>query len=921
MAITRDLWIVLRARDEASRIIRSFGTNVAAASGIANSNMSAFERTMRNVAVTMNQFAMTSMLAGAAMAGAGAAGLSFIKSATDVAAEYDRQVRKTITQIDGITTNLEEVAEVGRRVAREVEIPFEQMQETLFFIFSSMSVNMQEAEKLLKGFAQEAVAGNTSVEAAARSNIAIMNALGLSVDDLSRIQDVQFQVVRKGVITYEELAEVIGRALPAAARSGQSIETLGAMIAFLTRNGLSAAMAATSAARAMESFAHPKTIARLEKMGVTVKDAKGEFLPLLQVMAQMNKKLGQLSAPERAKALQELFLGAGGTIQARRFWDTAFKNFGDFEQMVGFMANSTGVFQNAYETMADSVANQTVLLHNKWMLIKEALGRAVMPHLLELINLLQRVLTWFDNLPEPTKRMIAQFILWGSVMSIAIGILVILIGSLAFFVSGIMLAGTALIGIIAAIVTLTAGMIALSAAIYLAWQRSLSFRDALGEIGLGFMDLKDVISESAADARKAFDQHLRPALDNISNIINTKVLPAVKEFITMVRDEVIPKIQEASRIISDLFSTSMEHSAKTINEIIIPAIEKLSDWWDKNGDTLRPFIGYIGELVKWMLILGASLAIIAPIEGFMTSIAALTLGVFNFVVAIKTLWGWITTAGSAIGSFFSNLYTTVSTFISDVVNSIITFFKPAIDFFVQLFGLIGDLFKLFGVLITEIVKDWIIPLIGFIFKMWNDVYSFLLGLWNGIVKAIKDFFNRIFGEVKASDNPIVQTVISTWTKVRDFIKDAVNGVIEFFKNARTWLFNAGRDIVTGLLEGLTEKIKDLRKKLKEITDMIPEIKGPKSVDLKLLLPAGRNIMQGFMEGIESQVPMLMSQLQGITNQIGQIPSPTLTMPTPSFVSGSSTEPKQITQNITINTQEVNPRINAEELGFELGDRM
>lgn len=920
MAITRDLWIVLRARDEASRIIRSFGTNVGAASAAASAGMSNFDRSMRNVAATLNQFAMTSMLAGSVMAGFGAAGVHFIKSATDVAAEYDRQVRRTFTQIDGLTTSLEEVAEVGRRVAREVEIPFEQMQETLFFIFSSMNVNMKEAEKLLKGFAQEAVAGQTTVEAAARSNIAIMNALGLTVDDLTRIQDVQFQVVRKGVITYEELAQVIGRALPAAARSGQSIETLGAMIAFLTRNGLSAAMAATSAARAMESFAHPKTIARLEDMGIKVKDARGEFLPLLSVMDQMNKKLSKLAAPDRAKALQELFLGAGGTIQARRFWDTAFKNFGDFEQMVGFMADSTGVFQNAYDTMADSVASKTVLLNNKWMLIKESLGRAVMPHLLELINLLTILLGWFDRLPEPTKRLVAQFILWGSIMSIVIGVLTILIGTLAFFVSGIMMAGTALVAILAVIGLLIGGLIALSAGFYLAWQRSENFRNIINDICAIVNDLWNEIVRLAKDTKRSFDQNLRPALENFADVVNNRVLPAVREFVRIWKEEVFPKIEEAARIIRDVFAKALESIGTTIQNVIIPAIIQMADWWERNKESLRPFLEIAAQLLKILLILFAVL-IAAPFVGFITAIAAVVVAIHNFIISIKLLWSFIVIAFTAVVGFFSGLRDSIVEFVMGIVNKVQEFLQPLTNLVREVFGLIFDIIKVFTVLAIEIIKDWIIPFVAMITNSFREIWKFITTIVGFITKTIQDWLARLFGDVKTGGEPIFKEIKRIWNDIKDFLRGIIDVIIEFFFGAPLWLFNAGKNIITGLIDGITEKVKDLRKKLKEITDMIPEIKGPKSVDLKLLVPVGQNIMKGFMNGIESQIPILKSQLQGLTTQIGQIPSPTISLPTPSFATQTPTTQQNVTQYITVNTQEINPRVHAEELGFELGNRM
>ena len=920
MAITRDLWIVLRARDEASRIIRSFGNNVSAASAAAGAGMSTFDRRMQSVAATMNQFAMTSMLAGAGLAGLGAAGVSFVKAATDVAAEYDRQVRRTITQIDGITVSLDQVAEVGRRVAREVEIPFEEMQETLFFIFSSMNVNLQEAERLLKGFAQEAVAGQTTVEAAARSNIAIMNSLGLTVDDLTRIQDVQFQVVRKGVITYEELANVIGRALPAAARSGQSIETLGAMIAFLTRNGLSAAMAATSAARAMESFAHPKTISRLEDMGIKVKDARGEFLPLLQVMDQMNDKIGKLSAPERAKALQELFLGAGGTIQARRFWDTAFKNFGDFEQMVGFMANSTGVFQNAYETMADSVAAQTVLLHNKWMLIKEALGRALMPHLLQLITLLSTVLGWFDKLPQPTKEIIAQFILWGSIMGIVVGVLTILVGTLAFFVSGIMMAGTALVGILVAIATLVTGLITLTAVFYAAWKSSENFRIVLEDICDALSDVWNEVVRLATAAKQSFDDNLRPALERLWSAINTRVLPAVREFVKIWREEVFPKIQEAGRIISDMFAKVFEIIGTAIDNVIIPALQRMSEWWTRNKDSLRPFLALAGQVVKVLLIIAAAL-VAAPFLGFIGMIVAVITSLFVFLTALKTLWGWIVTAFNAVVGFFSGLRDSIIGFVTKIVTDVEQFLRPLTNLIREIFGLILDIIKFFTVLGTEIVKDWIKPFVDMIVNGFKEVLKFITDLTNMVIKVIKDWLDRIFGDVKRANQPLFDEIVRVWNNISSFLKGVVDGIIGFFKDAGKWLFDAGKNIITGLINGITDNIKELRKKLQEITDMIPKVKGPKSVDLKLLVPVGQNIMQGFMNGIESQIPVLKSQLQGLTTQIGQIPSPQLTMPVPSFASQVPSTQQNITQNITINTKEIDPRIQAEELGFELGNRM
>jgi len=919
MAITRDLWIVLRARDEASRIIRSFGNNVGSAANAAASNMSNFDRSMQRLALTMQQFAMTSMLAGTAMAGMGVAGLHFLKSASDVAVAYEKQVRATKTQVDDVSISLEDLAAVGRRVAREVEIPFEQMQETLFFVFSSMNVTLAESEQLLKGFAKEAVAGQTTIENAARSNIAILNSLGLSTKDLGRIQDVQFQIVRKGVITYEELSNVIGRALPAAARSGQSIETLGAMLAFLTRNGLSAAMAAASAARALESFAHPTTVGRLEQIGIKVRDARGEFLPLIEVMTQMNKKLAEMAQPERAAFFQELFKGAGGTIQARRFWDTAFKNFGDFEEMMGFMTNSTGVFQNSYETMANSVAAKTVLLENKWKLIKETLGRAVMPHLIQFMTILGRVLDAFERLPEPVKNVIAQVLLWGSVISIAVGVLVVLIGVLAFFVSGIMLAGTALVAILAAIAAVTAAILAFGTAFVLAWKNSQQFRDIISQINRVIVDFWRTAMQAAQSVQKSFDSNLRPALERLWEVIENKILPAVRRFIQIWVEVVVPKIKESARIIQDLAGQAFEYIADVINNFVIPAINKMAEWWEKNSDSIRPFLAFAAQLVKWMLIIGAVM-LAAPLLAFVTIIAGVILSVFAFVNALKTLWSWIVIAFNAVVSFFVNLRDRVVGFIMEVAQNVADRLRPLTDLFREVFGLILDVIRFFTTLISEIIKDWINPIAQKISDAWHKVYDASLSFWRDVFNVVSGWAQKVRDFVFDVANSVRDKFGGAWRDIVDSVRNAVKPLLDFFKNAGDWLIDAGRNLILGFIRGITEKVKDLREKLKEITDMIPKVKGPKSVDLKLLVPVGKNIMQGFLNGLMSQIPVIKAQLQGVTGQIGQLAAPTFTVPTTAFA-GVPVQEKTIIQNITVSTQEINPRIHAEELGFELGNRL
>jgi TP901 family phage tail tape measure protein len=925
---------------------------------------------------------MAAQLAGAVVTGLGVAGLRFLKTSIDVAAEYDRQSRRTLTQVDNIRVSLQEVADVGRRVARDIGVPFEELQDTLFFIFSSMDVNIKEAEFLLRGFSKEAIAGQADLESAARTSIAIMNALQVPVKDLTRLQDVQFQIVRKGIISYEELSKTIGRALPATARAGQSFETLGAMIAFMTRNGLSAAFASTSAARALESFAHPTVVGRLEAMGIAVRDQAGEYRPLLAVMRDMNKTLGDMAQPERTKFLQELFAGAGGTIQSRRFWDLAFKNFGKFDDMVGHMKNSAGVFNQAYATMSNSVAVQSELVRSKWMLIKEALGRALMPAFLQLLGVFSKVLGWFDKLPQPVKSIITQFILWGSIISVVIGVLLVIIGTLGFLIGGILIAGEALVIFIAGLAALVASLLTLGAVFILSWKNSENFRKTLSNIASIFEQLWSVIVTTSKGIGQAFSKHLLPPLQKLFQVIENDVAPAIHRFQALLAKEVIPKVKEAGRIIKSIFSKAFELLGFVIERVAIPAIQKITEWWREHTNELQPLIKAFAQVVKWVLIIAAIfvgiliVALAAPIIVIGLVVGAVALLIFAFSKLIQ----FVKFLAGKIAEFFVGLWNRLVGIWNSIIGVVvfamtligkqiafgIAIVKAIWNSFWNVFGglfkaiwqLILAIVKLYTTMFTEVWKDWLVPLGRFFVNIWNSITKFFVGVWNGIVRFVSGKWNtltkladiawrliksKITGPINAAKDTISsvmskirglwdrgweavrKVVVDKLNKARDTVKNKIQAVRDLFKNAKNWLFQAGRNIIQGLIDGVTSKIESLTSKLNEISRLIPQIKGPRERDLRLLQPAGQHIIQGLMRGINDVVPELTSQLTNISSLVsGQIRPPRLINPlgvVSREASRDNSESKVVNQYVTINTNDLDPERQAIELGWLLAARM
>src|SRR5258705_1228569 len=286
---------------------------------------------------TMTQTSVALETVGVGIAFAGVAVLSAMHNFIDTAVEYQRQVALTRTQVDGFGASLQGISEMGLRVARNVAVPFDQIQTALYDIFSTTNANMAQGEVLLTAFAKQAVAGQVGVQDAARLTMGIMNAFNIPLDDVNRVLDIQFELVRKGAGTYAEFSSTLGRAISSTTRAGQSFETLAGMVAYLTRTqAISTSMAATSAARALDALSNPAAITAMEDLGVRATTAEGNLRPLVEILGDLRTHLNQLDEPGRVaktKEILDIFKGAAGTIQARRFLEQVLLGPDDLAQL------------------------------------------------------------------------------------------------------------------------------------------------------------------------------------------------------------------------------------------------------------------------------------------------------------------------------------------------------------------------------------------------------------------------------------------------------------------------------------------------------------------------------------------------------------------------------------------------------------
>jgi TP901 family phage tail tape measure protein len=987
-----------------------------------NRSIQEAEKHQARMANSLQQVSQTATAMGFAMAAGGVAAFVGLKQALDAAVAYEKQVRATATQVDGFTGNLQQLGDIGRRLAKDIAVPFEQIQPALFDIFSSMEINMTDAEKLLKEFSKAAVAGGVDIQDVSRATIGLLNAFQRPVSDVNKLLDIQFQLVQEGVGTYEEWNQRIGLVTPSAVRAGQSIEVMMAALAASTRMGMSAARSGTAVARSFDALSNPKTVDNLKKLGVNVQDAQGKFRPFNEVLRDFRTVLNNMPEKDRLATILDVFKGAGGTIEARRFLQNVLLGAGNLEMFDSILketSNSAGSMEKAYTLMAESTAAKTQLLKNQWSLMKEAVGTALLPLFGQFVGYLASLAQSFNNLSPQTKKFITYALVLVAVFTSVMGVVLLLIGVVAAVAAAFVVAGSTIAVVVGILVSFVAIAGVVAAVFTLLWKKSDGFRTLMGMMAENFGLLTGVMKGFARDVGAAFKEHLEGPLRNLWQVIQTYLLPAIISFYQMYSSTLLPKLKESARIIADVYESGFKKLGEGITNYVIPAIKSLSEWWGKNKENVKPFLEILAQVVKWFLIiaavivgvvvvaivatLGAALAlIIAPflligaavyfawqglkwlwdqIVTFAKWISGVFVSAWNAVVdAIVAAWNWLASFFASIWNGIKGIFTSAWNWISSTWNAFASRFASDWNAFWN--GSIGQLiiavFQVIGaaaelgwaalVYIFEWGMKWIIggwnatwanvsaffsaiwsgiaavasaiwhsmvalwqaiwpPVRDFFMMIWNGIKTFFIAVWNIISSTASNAWNGIKSGLSSAWEYVKLITISAWNAVYNAVagplRNAYEKVTGFinqakaaFNGAGTWLYNAGAEIVNGLINGITNKLHALRDKINEMTSIIsdhlpgsPVKKGP----LRVLNRgyAGGQIVKMLSDGINQQLGMLQSSadlvgngvITGFGTDLGQ------------GEGGGMTKNYYITQNIT--TQEISPIRQAAALGWEV----
>lgn len=325
-------------------------------------------------------------------------------------------------------------------------------------------------------------------------------------------------------------------------------------------------------------------------------------------------------------------------------------------------------------------------------------------------------------------------------------------------------------------------------------------------------------------------QTIGPILSQIGTTFQTAFQPVVG----IVQSQLLPALQPLMSALQNLGSAIMP--------IIMTAIQ-----------TIAPVLAtVVSNIVQTMSVIATA---VTPV---INNIAALIQAVLPVIQSVFQSWG--SAIQGVINAVFPFIQTVVTS-VMNVVNAIISTVLAAIN---------GDWSGVWEGIqnIVSSVWDGIQSIVSGAINAVSGVISSVLSGISGIFSSV---WNGIKGAVSGAWNGITSAVSNGVSSMMNFITSIPSKIMGVFSGAGSWLLSAGKNIIQGLINGITNAIGGAISAVKDAVGGI--IDGAKSL-LGIASPSkvfdreiGRMIPAGLGRGVSENVRAATRPVEDMVNSL------------------------------------------------------
>jgi TP901 family phage tail tape measure protein len=728
-----------------------------------------------------------------------------------------------------------------------------------------------------------AAAGEVALPRAAELSANAMNAFNLSAKDMPRVADLIAGAANASAIDVGEFGMSLSQVGAVAHLAGASFDDTAAAIALMGNAGIKGSDAGTSLKTMFQNL-NPQTdkqIALARELGILTADGSNNFYDsagnmksMADVAQILNTSLKGMTAQQKQMALETLF--GSDAIRAAAIVSDA--GAAGFNKMAASMGKVTAA--DVAATRMDNLKGSIEQLTGSAETFAINLGSILIPAIRKVVDSLTGIVNWFNRLTPAQQQAIVQ------VAAVTAGFLLFTAAALKIgaaikgLVGFIRLAGGAMKALQVIFMANPIGLVlvavaALAAGLYLLYQRSETFRNAVqplvqlvgGALKTAFDGISRAVGVFVA-AFKGVNQQPAGALGLIATAGEKArvVLTAIGNFLsTTFRAAwavIVPLVQRFGAFLGVLGGIFMEKVWPAIQQTAAALAEKFAPMIQKvisGVQSLMPLLNTTGGIIQKVASWIASWLVPA-----LASIAKFVVGIV--LPALVRLAGWF--LGFLGGAIFG------------VINGAITFIKGALQIIIGVFGVFKNLFT----------GNWS--------GLWNSILMILKGVWNLITGAIQIFLNvgilKVFrvgfgvlkgifsgawGAIRGTTTGVLNSIkgfiSSIWKGIQSFIKGVLNGIKgnvtsqwNGIRSTTTGVWNGIKNLISSVWNGIKSLISSAINTVKSrITSGLNTIKSAWSTAWNAVKTAVSRIWQGINSAVQTAISTLMGKVRNIKSSI------------------------------------------------------
>jgi TP901 family phage tail tape measure protein len=460
--------------------------------GISRGFTGLMSNVQRGVPILVGGFA--SIAAGAQTMQAGLAGIRTAWQTAVDAGEFEREMAavRTISQ-----ATAEEFQDLGAAaVEAGIQTQFAPVEAAGGLrVLTQQGLIAQDAISGLVPVLDFAAAGNIEVAEAAEVAMGVMNAYGMTVEDMTSVTDRLMRGTQLSALGADQFSLIMGRAASSGRIFGTNLDDIVIALGSLRSAGIPATVATTALDNAMRRLTtDPRALRNLQRYGVEYEDQEGNLRSVIDITRDFAGAIGDMTQAQQASLVSQTFgvrglraFNAIANIQARVVRDGAVVTLRGAEAVAHYrreLDNASGTTEEFRTRTLATFRGQMILLEGTMQTFTTVFGRTfgvifrpLVLAVTESINLLARA--WRD-LPDLMQQVIGIGFLLTSGFLVIAGALGIVAGVAAIVIvlfGEVLLAALAVAAAIGAafipIIAITATLVGIGAALFFAWRDNL----------------------------------------------------------------------------------------------------------------------------------------------------------------------------------------------------------------------------------------------------------------------------------------------------------------------------------------------------------------------------------------------------------------------------------------------------------------